>query len=309
MLAAFSPGSDFKRYYRGRMPRLALIVIMLMPLLYGALYLWAFWNPFDAVNKMPVALVNSDTGAEVEGQRLDAGKDVVSGLVESHQLDLHVVSEEEAARGLAHGDYYFTITLPKDFSQSLASPTSGDPRSAQLIFTYNDANNYLATVIGQDAAQLVRSGAMTVPVDYAPGKMFRAEWLAASTQFFGTLLFNVSTTAALTARSVSGQQHLVWNPDAGGSVAFLLSAGFVLLAFVRAGNNFLSARRPDFWAGQINLLGCIAFGVSAVGSFIDRDGNTIDPSLANWGTFIGALCFLVASLIALPQWTWNKTAS
>ena len=32
MLAAFSPGSDFKRYYRGRMPRLALIVIILMPL-------------------------------------------------------------------------------------------------------------------------------------------------------------------------------------------------------------------------------------------------------------------------------------
>lgn len=42
MLAAFSPGSDFKRYYRGRMPRLALIVIILMPLMYGALYLWAF---------------------------------------------------------------------------------------------------------------------------------------------------------------------------------------------------------------------------------------------------------------------------
>ena len=54
MLAAFSPGSDFKRYYRGRMPRLALIVIILMPLMYGALYLWAFWNPFNAVDKIPV---------------------------------------------------------------------------------------------------------------------------------------------------------------------------------------------------------------------------------------------------------------
>ncbi|GAC57016.1 hypothetical protein GOHSU_15_00080 [Gordonia hirsuta DSM 44140 = NBRC 16056] len=155
MLAAFSPGSDFKRYYRGRMPRLALAVIILMPLLYGALYLWAFWNPFNEVNKMPVALVNVDQGATVEGQRVEAGRQVVDGLVASKQLDLHVVSEQEAAAGVSGGQYYFSITLPADFSQRLTSATTGDPKSADLIFTYNDANNYLATIIGQDAASQV----------------------------------------------------------------------------------------------------------------------------------------------------------
>ncbi|WP_345314102.1 YhgE/Pip domain-containing protein [Gordonia alkaliphila] len=152
MLAAFSPGSDFKRYCRGRMPRLALIVIILMPLMYGALYLWAFWNPFNEVNKLPVALVNTDRGATVEGTKLEAGKQVVEGLVESKQLDLHVLSQEEAAKGVASGKYYFSITLPENFSESLASPMSGNAKSADLIFTYNDANNYLATIIGQDAA-------------------------------------------------------------------------------------------------------------------------------------------------------------
>lgn len=155
MLAAFSPGSDFKRYYRGRMPRLALLVIILMPLMYGALYLWAFWNPFDAVNKIPVALVNADRGASVEGQPLKAGDQVVTGLVNSKQLDLHEVSAQEAADGVQSGKYYFSITLPEDFSDAIASPTSGKPRSAQLIFTYNDATNYLATVMGQDAAEQV----------------------------------------------------------------------------------------------------------------------------------------------------------
>ncbi|WP_454166324.1 YhgE/Pip family protein [Gordonia iterans] len=155
MLAAFSPGSDFKRYYRGRMPRLALCVILVMPLLYGALYLWAFWNPFGAVDKIPVAIVNSDKGADVDGQRLTAGKDVVDGLIESKQLDLHLVSPDDAASGLAHGKYYFTITLPTDFSERLTSPTSGDAKSAPLVFSYNDANNYLATIIGQSAAEQV----------------------------------------------------------------------------------------------------------------------------------------------------------
>ncbi|GAA3968965.1 YhgE/Pip domain-containing protein [Gordonia caeni] len=152
MLAAFSPGSDFKRYYRGRMPRLALIVIILMPLMYGALYLWAFWNPFGDVNKLPVALVNADKGATVEGEKLEAGEQVAEGLIASKQMDLHLLSPEEAAEGVARGTYYFSITLPENFSESLASPMSDDPKSADLIFTYNDANNYLATIIGQDAA-------------------------------------------------------------------------------------------------------------------------------------------------------------
>ncbi|NLG47217.1 YhgE/Pip domain-containing protein [Gordonia sp. (in: high G+C Gram-positive bacteria)] len=155
MLAAFSPGSDFKRYYRGRMPRLALAVIILMPLMYGALYLWAFWNPFNAVNKIPVALVNMDTGSEVMGKPLHAGDQVVEGLVDSKQLDLDVVSDAEAKKGVADGKYYFSITLPADFSEKVTSPTSPKPESAELIFTYNDANNYLATVMGQDAAAQV----------------------------------------------------------------------------------------------------------------------------------------------------------
>lgn len=152
MIAAFSPGSDFKRYYRGRMPRLAVAVIILMPLLYGALYLWAFWNPFGNVNNLPVAIVNLDVGADAMGEPLDAGTKVVEGIVASGQLQTHVVDEAEGTAGLEHGRYAFTITIPKDFSESIASAASGDPRQADLIFTYNDANNYLSTVIGQDAA-------------------------------------------------------------------------------------------------------------------------------------------------------------
>ncbi|MGW9630923.1 YhgE/Pip family protein [Agromyces sp. NPDC055520] len=152
MIAAFSPGSDFKRYYRGRMPRLALIVIILMPLMYCALYLWAFWNPFGEVNKLPVAIINLDEGVTVDGERTDAGADVVTGLIESKQLDLHEVDEQEGVDGLAHGRFYFTITIPEDFSESVTSAATDNAHQARLIFTYNDANNYLATVIGQDAA-------------------------------------------------------------------------------------------------------------------------------------------------------------
>ncbi len=99
MLAGMSLGTDLKRYSRGVLPRIALITIVLMPLLYGAMYLWAFWNPFAAVNKVPAALVNADQGADVSGKPLRAGDQVAKALQDSGQLLLHEVSADDAPRG------------------------------------------------------------------------------------------------------------------------------------------------------------------------------------------------------------------
>ena len=52
MLAGMSLGTDLKRFSRGTMPRIALVTVILLPLLYGAMYLWAFWNPFAAIDKI-----------------------------------------------------------------------------------------------------------------------------------------------------------------------------------------------------------------------------------------------------------------
>lgn len=155
MLAGISLGSDSKRYFRGTMPRIAIVTIILMPLLYGAMYLWAFWNPFGAVDKIPAAIVNNDTGRSSTGEQVDAGDQVVKSLIASGQLDLAEVSESDAADGLAHGRYYYTVTIPENFSEAVESPNGDNPEKANLIFTFNDANNYLATIIGQDASEQV----------------------------------------------------------------------------------------------------------------------------------------------------------
>lgn len=155
MIAGFALGSDNKRYFRGNLPRLAIITIILMPLLYGAMYLWAFWNPFGEVEKIPAAIVNLDKGATAEGEPLDAGKQVVENLVKSKQLGVEETSEKEAADGLANGTYYYTITIPPDFSEAIVSPTAENAFRAEISFVFNDANNYLSSVIGGDAAEQV----------------------------------------------------------------------------------------------------------------------------------------------------------
>lgn len=77
------------------------------------------------------------------------------GLVDSGQLDLHEVSESEAAKGVSDGTYYFSITLPPNFSTAVVSPAGPHPQKAQIQFRFNDANNYLASVMGQNAAREV----------------------------------------------------------------------------------------------------------------------------------------------------------
>lgn len=120
-------------------------------------------------------------------------------------------------------------------------------------------------------------------------------WHSSATQLAGTVLFNVSTGAALWAQSVSGRRHLVWTPDAVGSLAFLISGVLAVAALGAA-----SARR-DRQVTWINMVGCVAFGLSAAAAFVRLNGVTEDQWLANMGTFFGALCFFVAALLALPR--------
>lgn len=128
----------------------------------------------------------------------------------------------------------------------------------------------------------------------------RAEWFSAAIQLAGTLLFNISTGAAVWAHAVLAQRRYVWAPDATGSLAFLVS-GVLAMAAVTAAAGLIELRSRDWLAGATNLIGCVAFGVSALAAFVKKTGVTADERLANLGTFVGALCFLVAALMLLPR--------
>lgn len=126
------------------------------------------------------------------------------------------------------------------------------------------------------------------------------EWLSAAVQFGGTVLFNVSTGAAVWAHAVYAERRLVWAPDATGSIAFLVSAWLGIVAVTAAAGRWAPTSR-DWQAQWVNMFGCIAFGVSAVGAFVNRSGGIADEVLASLGTFIGALGFLTAALLVLPR--------
>lgn len=155
MIPSMKAGNELRRFMRSKMGKATLVSITLMPLLYSALYLWSFWNPFGNLADLPVALVNSDRGAVVDGRAMNAGDEVARGMVDNESLDWHLVSRQDAIAGVRDGTYYFSVELPEDFSEAVTSPAGDAPRQATLQAVYNDRNGYLSTVIGENAMRVV----------------------------------------------------------------------------------------------------------------------------------------------------------
>ncbi|MFR9730088.1 YhgE/Pip family protein [Saccharopolyspora sp. MS10] len=149
--------TELRRLTSGRLPRLALVAITLVPLLYGAMYLYANWDPYNRLGSVPAAVVVDDAGATREdGSRLAAGDQVYDELVSSGAFDWDRTGAAEAERGVADGRYTFALVVPRDFSAALMSPGEFEPRQAQLRMITNDANNYLISTIADKVAGEVR---------------------------------------------------------------------------------------------------------------------------------------------------------
>lgn len=152
---------ELRRFGRGRLPRAALVALLVLPLLYGALYLWSFWDPYGRLDRIPVALVNEDKGANADGKKITAGDDITHGLRDSRTFDWHEVSAAEARRGVENGTYYLSLTMPADFSRRIASSAGDSPETGALQVRTNDANNYIVGQISRTVFSEVRTAAST----------------------------------------------------------------------------------------------------------------------------------------------------
>ncbi len=123
-------------------------------------------------------------------------------------------------------------------------------------------------------------------------------------QLAGTLFFNLSTYQSMdTALTSADYNQVVWRPDAFGSVCFLVSG---CLAYAVTSGRLLTAppHSADGAIASSNLFGCLAFGVSAVGAFVvPQTAKALDAAVANAGTAVGALAFLIGALLLLPDRT------
>jgi putative membrane protein len=134
-----------------------IIAVLFIPVLYAGMFLWAFWDPYGKMDKLPVAVVNSDTGATMDGEHLKLGDDLVKKLKKSKDFGYKIVSREEGYKGLNNQKYYMLIEIPKDFSENATTLMDKNPKKLELVYVPNEGFNFLSAQIGGTAAEKIRT--------------------------------------------------------------------------------------------------------------------------------------------------------
>ena len=202
------------RRFKGPLPIIALLFLLLVPTLYGALYLWSNWDPYGKLDQVPVAVVNQDvpvTGPD--GQPVDAGNRLVAELQSDPIFQWHFVDADTAATGLADGEYYLTITIPADFSANLVSGSTDDPRRAIVVMNRDDVNGYVI-------------GLMTSTVQQ---RLAAAINRAAISAYFDTVFTNLDTLKQNVTDAATGATQLATGADSALAGATQLSGGITQL--------------------------------------------------------------------------------
>ncbi|MGX7200525.1 YhgE/Pip domain-containing protein [Enterococcus nangangensis] len=140
---------EFKLIARNKGLIGALVLVLIIPFFYSFCFLTSAWDPYGNTGKIPVAVVNLDEPAELNGTKIQAGADTVAKLKDDDQLKWIFVSEKEAQAGLKKNQYYSVITIPKDFSKNAATVLDDKPEKMQLQYETNGSLNYISEVITQ----------------------------------------------------------------------------------------------------------------------------------------------------------------
>ncbi|MCX7950326.1 MAG: YhgE/Pip domain-containing protein, partial [Clostridiales bacterium] len=138
---------DIKELFTNRFNRVAVIVVALMPLLYSYLYLYAFWDPYSKLDKMPVAVVNLDKGSVKDGENVNYGNDLVDELRDNTKIKWEFVDYNKAMDGLNNEGYYSVVIVPEDFSKRITDTSDGKVDKAHLVYIPNEKKNFLAAQV------------------------------------------------------------------------------------------------------------------------------------------------------------------
>ena len=158
---------DIKGILKNRFIRVSIVAIIVVPLLYSLLYLYAFWDPYSRLESLHVAVVNKDNGTVMDGKEVNYGKDIEEELRSNNEIGWKITTEEDANEGLEGKDYYAKVVIPEDFSEKVISAKDGSPEYAKIEFVTNDKKNFLAAQINSKVeAELKGNINQTVSANY-----------------------------------------------------------------------------------------------------------------------------------------------
>jgi len=162
--------AEWQHLCKNKILLLSMAVISFIPIMYSGFFLGSIWDPYGQVKNLPVAFVNEDKGAQLNGQTLNIGQSVEQKLKNNHDLGWEFVNKQQADSGVSSGHFYAVVTVPADFSAKAASITQNKPQQAVIHYTTTPAKNYIGSLVSNQAAEKVKTSvAEQITQTYAKG--------------------------------------------------------------------------------------------------------------------------------------------
>ena len=165
--------NDIREIFRKTRTWIVIIGLILLPSMYAWPNILSAWDPYGHTNNIKVAVVTEDSGAEVSGQKVNLGENLVEGLKNNKNLDWQFVkNKQEAEDGVKIGDYYASIVIPKSFSEDITSVSRGVPKKATIEYTVNEKINAISPKITNSGASAIANNISKSFVEIANGVIF-----------------------------------------------------------------------------------------------------------------------------------------
>ncbi|MFB5251808.1 YhgE/Pip family protein [Bacillus mycoides] len=163
---------EFAEIIKSKKILIPIIAVLFVPILYAGMFLWAFWDPYEQLDDLPVAVVNLDKGAELDGKPIEVGKGLVDNLKDNKSFKWEFVSEKEAKEGMEGRKYYMLVRIPDDFSSNATTLLQDDPKPLNLEYIPNESLNFLSSQIGGTAIEKIKSEVSSTLTKTYAEKMF-----------------------------------------------------------------------------------------------------------------------------------------
>ena len=162
--------AEWQHLCKNKILLLSMAVISFIPIMYSGFFLGSIWDPYGQVKNLPVAFVNEDKGAQLNGQTVNIGQSVEQKLKSNHYLGWEFVDKQQADDGVNSGHFYAVVTVPTDFSAKAASITAAQPQQAVIRYTTTPAKNYIGSLVSNQASEKVKTSvAEQITQAYAKG--------------------------------------------------------------------------------------------------------------------------------------------
>ncbi|WP_336825119.1 YhgE/Pip domain-containing protein [Sporosarcina sp. USHLN248] len=147
--------TDLKNISKNYVAAILIGGLIFLPSLYAWLNIYASWDPYGRTRQLPVAVVNEDVGANVRGEDIEAGKQLVDTLQDNHDMKWIFTSRQKAMEEIENGNYFAVMIIPHDFSEKLGSVVSDHPQKAKIEYYVNEKINSIAPKITQKGASVI----------------------------------------------------------------------------------------------------------------------------------------------------------